>query len=95
MASNITPSSTAYPCLEFDLATLQSLLAEALAQGMVPPQKEIEKRAELVDMLIQEHEWAAQRSLQHLRDAIEHIEAVLRRPPRNLLERPQHLSWLS
>jgi hypothetical protein len=88
MASNTTPSSAAHPSLDPDLADLQSLLRAALAQGTVPPEKEIETRAELASLLIREYERGAQRNPQHLRDAIEHSEAVLRRLPRDSLERP-------
>src|SRR6266566_2480689 len=95
MAPNTTPSSTAHPSLDLDLTNLQSLLRAALAQGMVPPEEEIERRAGLVSLLIPEYERGAQRNPQHLRDAIEHSEAVLRRLPRDSPERPQHLSRLS
>jgi hypothetical protein len=95
MASNTTPSSAAHPSLDPDLANLQSFLRAELAQGTVPPEKEIETRAGLASLLICEFERDAQRNPRHLRDAIEHSEAVLRRLPRDSPERPQHLSRLS
>lgn len=95
MASNTTPSSAAHPSPDPDLANLQSLFRAALAQGIVSPEKEIERRAELVSLLIREYERGAQRNPQYLRDAIEHSEAVLRRLPRDSLKPPQHLSRLS
>jgi tetratricopeptide (TPR) repeat protein len=94
MASNATPSSATHPGLNPDLANPQSLLQAALAQGTVSPEEEIERLARLASVLILVYERGAQRDPQHLRDAIELSEAVLRRLPQDSPERLQHLNRL-
>ncbi|RYP48701.1 hypothetical protein DL769_011176 [Monosporascus sp. CRB-8-3] len=97
MASSPTPGSSDVPSGLglLNLANVQSLFRAALALGTVPPEKEVETRSRLGDLLIREYEQGSQRNEQHLRDAIEHSEGILRRLPRNSPERPQHLNRLS
>ena len=91
MASNTTQGSALDP----DLASHQSLFRMALTQGMVSLEEEIKMRAEFASLLIHKYEVGIQRNPQHLRDAIDHSEAILRRLPRDSPERPKHLTRLS
>lgn len=77
------------------IASLQSGLRDALASGTIPLEKEIVIRSQLADLLIRGYEQDSQGNVQHLRDATQHIDAILRRLPRESPERPLHLSRLS
>lgn len=95
MASNTTPRSAAHTSFDRDLVNLQRLFQETLAQDTIPPEREVETRAQLANSLIHEYERGAPRNPQHLRDAIEHSETVLRLLPYNSPDRPRHLYQIS
>ena len=95
MASNTTPRSAAHTIFDQDLVNLQRLFQEALVQDTVPPEREVETRAQLANRLIHEYERGAPRNPQHLRDSIEHSETVLRLLPYNSPDRPRHLYQIS
>ncbi|KAJ3524033.1 hypothetical protein NM208_g12212 [Fusarium decemcellulare] len=75
------------------IANSQATVRQVLASGVLPVDQEISIRAQMADLLIQTYDRHEQQ--QYIRDAIQHLETILRRLPRDSPERPRHLSTLS
>ncbi|KAF5005593.1 hypothetical protein FDECE_8000 [Fusarium decemcellulare] len=75
------------------IANSQATVRQVLASGVLPVDQEISIRAQMADLLIQTYDRHEQQH--YIRDAIQHLETILRRLPRDSPERPRHLSTLS
>ncbi|KAF4458951.1 heterokaryon incompatibility (HET) domain-containing [Fusarium albosuccineum] len=75
------------------IANSQATVRQVLASGVLPVDQEISIRAQMADLLIQTYDRHEQQ--QYIRDAIQHLETILRRLPRDSPDRPRHLSTLS
>lgn len=68
-------------------------IRQALASGSLTLEQEVLLRSEIVDILIQQNDQRGQ--YDYIPDAIQHLETILRRLPRDSPERARHLSTLS
>lgn len=75
------------------IAKAQDKIRQVLASGRFPTEQEIVIRARIADLLIQAFERSGHH--QYIADAVQHIETILRRLPRDSPARPKHLSTLS
>ncbi|KAH8590651.1 heterokaryon incompatibility protein-domain-containing protein [Bisporella sp. PMI_857] len=66
---------------------------QTLASGALSLEEEIFLRSQLVDMLIQNYDEVGQ--YHYIQDAIQHLETILRRVPRDSPDRAKHLDRLS
>ncbi|CAO2655398.1 Nn.00g104620.m01.CDS01 [Neocucurbitaria sp. VM-36] len=75
------------------IALAQDRLRQTLASGLLPLEQEIMIRSRMADLLVQIFERSGQ--YQYIDDAVQHIETILRRLPRDSPARPKYLSTLS
>lgn len=82
-----------------DIASIVSIakshesLRQALASGSLSLEQEVMIRSKMVDLLVQTFDRSGQ--YHYIPDAVQHLETILRRLPRDSLDRPKHLSTLS
>lgn len=76
------------------LAEAQAGFRNAVTLGTLPVEVEIEYRLYLSHMLADEYEHGGQHNVQHLQDAIHHLDMVLRRLPQTSIQRPKVLCRL-
>lgn len=75
------------------IAELREKLRHSLASSSLTVEQEIRIRSDVVDLLVQTFGQSGQHN--YIPDAIQHLETILRRLPRDSLDRPKHLSTLS
>ena len=68
-------------------------IQRALALGVLPVEDEVKMRTSVVNYFIQVYDRSGE--LQYIHDAIQHLDAILRRLPRDSLQLPKYLARLS